>query len=211
MIRFYVGIFCVFFGASLLFSGCKAPQKITGGSARHESGGFEISYAPPSGGKVTITDNREVIATTQPSVSINGDATNFKSITAPEGEIGGFSFVTKNIPKSYTIWGLIGLLLLTAVGFYLVGNYVGAVASLACTVIAFIQPNILVFFAIAALAWLILTNWKRIKQFISGNKVALENMPPEVAEQAKVNMSTKQDEATQQLAKSVSASLKVKG
>jgi hypothetical protein len=172
----WLRLILVIVAVALASAGCKS-QQVTGGTSKHDAGGFTFVYQPPNGGKATITDNRDSIATTQPSVTVKGDQTHVTTQTVGDGQIGGVSFDTKDIQRSPTAWGLIGLLLAAGVGFYLLGNRAGMILCGAGVVLAFVYPAALVWIALAAVLWLIVSHRDTLFQIIDGTHNALGKLP----------------------------------
>jgi hypothetical protein len=70
--------------AAIFIGGCKT-QHVVGGTARHDSGAFAVVYTARDGGVVRVSDTRDSVATTQPSLTITGDKTSGGITAAPEG------------------------------------------------------------------------------------------------------------------------------
>lgn len=159
-----------------------------------------IATSQPS---VTVTggqsqrsvDKFESVATTQPSISLTGDTTKVSTETAKEGELGGFHFETREVKNNPTAWGLIGLLVLAGGGFYLRRNFVGMIGCAAGIALAFLAPYLLVWAAVAAIAWLIFSNWSAIHQLVTGAQNAIDKLPEPHAETLKNELEKAQDPA----------------
>jgi len=201
---------------AVLFSlyGCQQPSKVTGGTARHDQGSFAVTYTPPGGGRVDITDSREVVATTQPSVTSTGDVTKIRTQSAEEGGIGGVTFDGKIIQKTPTQWGfIIALAVIGAATGYLRYYYVAA-GCLAGIILAFFAPATLPFIAfgiIGLMVFLFLKSHKDaakvVTQLVAGNQNAVNVLPPSQAEAVKAEWDKSQDASVKQTVKDVKAEL----
>lgn len=202
LLRFYIGVALTFTVVTLILPGCKASQKIEGGTAQHDTGGFVVTYVPPGGGTVVIKDDRETVATTQPSISVSGDKLQVSQQAGKgEGLLGGFTISAEDFKRTATPWVLIGVLLVLALGFYLTKQFIWCGLCVAAAVIGLIQPVILVWAVLLGVAILLYVNRRQLAQIIKGNQKALQSLDPESVKTLFASWSSAQDEKTKAVVK----------
>lgn len=203
MIRFLTLTIFLATLAALCF-GCSS---IKGGEARHETHGLHVTMSPD--GTLTFDNDREAVATTQPSVSTTAN-TLPQVEGATEGELGGVKFTEMKRTVVANWWGFL-IFLGCAVVSYFIGRWVLVIASISLAVLSIFYPAAIQALAIGTLAVVavvtILHYRKQIAQLVKGSELALNNLPKPMAEQAKVLMETKQDESTKKAVAAVTAPL----
>lgn len=175
----------------------------TGGTEKHRDSGVTITYHTRDGGTLTIDDRNhggsstqpavkitetksDATATTQPSVTTNGDSTNFKATDD------GFSFQTKNVVKSPTAWALIGILALVGFLCYWFSAWGGVVVSAAGIVLAFVFPAALAWMALAAVGLVCYVYHNALWQLVQGGEKAQKVIPTTDADKVRTALETKQ-------------------
>lgn len=138
--------------------------KVQGGQARHETGMLTIDHF--ANGQIRITDSRQLVQTTQPSVTTNARATP-KTSSADEGEIGGVSFeqIKQTLADKHS-WPLGLIFLVVAVASWYLGQPIFAAAAVAIGVLAILYPPILGIACAAVVigvAYVAMRHWSQVK------------------------------------------------
>lgn len=196
---FYV--FCFLLGLSLSgLVGCKS-LKVAGGTASHNQGEFEFAYDLAGGGQIKVTDSRDRVSSTQPSVEVQGSSAMPRTTaTTQPGDIGGLSFdlppiIRKTFADRYA-WALATVFLVCAGFCYWTHKYVYMVACIAIGVLSALNPTALMIGAIVVLAGTLFLWVKDLQQSKAAIAFAAANNP-ENPEDAKGYMREKLDNSTQ--------------
>lgn len=168
--------------------------QVKGGQSQRNDRAFSVEVKPD--GSVTVTDNRESTATTQPSAS------GWNSLPAigraEEGVLSGVSFkVAKH--NAVNSWPLVLLFAAGAVGLWFLGERIAAAACAGLAIITLLFPLWTAIGAVFLVIYAVWSQWTRIKQIVQGNERALEGLPPLAREEAKLRMESAQDEPTKKL------------
>lgn len=185
----------------LLCGGCRS--KIQGGTARHDTGGFHAEVPTPNG-VVRISDDREVVSTTQPTVETNQALP--QTATAEEGSIGGVSF--KALPKvnrDNLIAG--GLLIALGCAFLFIPiiKQPGAACILiGAGVITMVYPWALFVGLLAAFIWFAVKRGLLLKRVVTSVDHAVDAVVPPAAQAAfKGKLAERQDSGDAKVVKSL--------
>lgn len=176
----------IFAAALLAFSsGCRS--KVIGGTARHDTGAF-VAEVPTPSGIVRITDDRDTVSTTQPSVETN--TRHLPQVGgAAEGELGNVTF--QQVKARGMAGGFILAGLFAAVGafaWYVLRRPVVAVVCGALAVVSLLFPLwVGIGAAVVAVGGVLYLTNGHFKRIVGSVSTALDELPP--AEAAKVKSS----------------------
>lgn len=183
-----------------IVAGCA--NKIQGGEARKEIAAFRATVQSPDGHVVKVSDDRDRVATTQPTVTTWGNV--LPQIgEARLGDIGSVSI--KQAAKNWPLALPVGLIFLAAAFVYwrLLGQPIVAVLCGAMAVLSFFAPTILIWGAVAVVAYVLLTQTNVIKRLVNSGREVLEMTPPDRVEPTKAAMSKAQDDRTRKVVRKV--------
>jgi hypothetical protein len=179
-----------------LCAGCRTV--VTGGTSHHDTGSVTVAVEP---GRVTVTDSRESISTTQPSTETNtGQMPQLGG--SREGELGGLTFAqAKDNAISGKGW-IIAILfwIAAAVTWLVLRRPMVAVLLAALGVGAALLPVWMgAACLIIPLAALVYFAWHNNAQVVAGISNGLSALPTDLAERFKNKMAEKQDDATKRV------------
>lgn len=219
----YIITYCLF-----VLAGCST--KVTGGQSHHYEGESQtvggeslhrdIDLRVLPDGTVTVKsmlgattqpsyrEEHDNVASTQPSGETNTGA-NLSLGEAKEGMLGSLSFT--QIERKYrNSWVLAAVFALLAIAsLYLLKDPLLAIVFAACGVVTFLDPGLMLWIGLAALAFAVFRIYKRgktekddltrqMKEVVEGAKRGLGILPPELKERVKTEMEAEQDTDTKE-------------
>ena len=173
--------------AVLLCAGCTS---VTGGQAATSSRALKITSSVD--GEVTLEDNREHAATTQPS------AVGFGRLSIGESAAGSLGEVSMTAAKRNWALGVtIGLLYLAlAAGCWLLGMRVRAIILAVAGCLGFFYPLPMLLLGVLLLGFILYRHSAVVRQLVGGVDSALATLPAAAADAARQALGVKQDEST---------------
>lgn len=192
--RFFAGLLLVTVLVALFCCAMGCRTTVKGGTARHDAGAF-VAVVPTPSGIVRITDDRDTVSTTQPTVETNtGQMPQFGA--AKEGTISSVSF--QQVKARGMAGGFVLAALFAAVAafaWFVLRRPLVAVFCLSLSVVALLFPLWLgigaAVVAVGAVLYLTSGHFKRIVGSVS--HAIDETLPPNMAEQFKGALRQAQD------------------